>query len=126
MTRMDVGAIAVAVPMRTSCPARHPSPKKSEGPRMATTASLPTSLTTDSFTPPSWIYITLVAKSPWEYTFCNFRYTTTFLDTPAESSKAWASKGCFPVGLRLDFFLVELAIAFIKHRLRAFYQNQMA
>jgi hypothetical protein len=32
--------------------ARHPSPKKSPGPRIATTASLPGSLTTVSLTPP--------------------------------------------------------------------------
>src|SRR5437867_11263314 len=108
MTRMDVGAIVVAVPMRTSCPARHPSPKKSAGPRIATTASLPTSLTTDSFTPPSWIYITLVAGSPWEWIFCNFRYPTTSLDTPAASRNAWPSQGGFPVGLLLDFLMVDL------------------
>ena len=44
--------------------ARQPSPKKSPGPRMATTASLPTSLTTESFTPPFCKYITLLAASP--------------------------------------------------------------
>ena len=33
-----VGAIVVAVAMQTDWPARHPSPKKSPGPRIATTA----------------------------------------------------------------------------------------
>ncbi len=50
-----VGTTAVAVPMRIACPARHPSPKKSLGPSMATTASFPADDNTDSFTPPSWI-----------------------------------------------------------------------
>ena len=36
-----VGTTASAVPMRTCCPARHPSPKKSPGPSIATTASFP-------------------------------------------------------------------------------------
>ncbi len=36
-----LGVIAVALPTRTRCPARHPSPKKSPGARTATTASLP-------------------------------------------------------------------------------------
>ena len=50
-----VGMTAVAVPMRSICPARHPSPKKSLGPSMATTASCPAEDSTDSLTPPSWI-----------------------------------------------------------------------
>ena len=41
MTSTVVGAIAVAVAMQMDWPARHPSPKKSPGPRIATTASLP-------------------------------------------------------------------------------------
>ena len=44
----------VAVPMRTGCPARQPSPRKSPGPSMATTASLPAEDSTESLTPPSW------------------------------------------------------------------------
>ena len=47
-----LGVIAVALPMRTGWPARHPSPKKSPGPSIATTASLPVFESTDSFTPP--------------------------------------------------------------------------
>ena len=45
---------AVAVPMRNGCPARQPSPRKSPGPSMATTASLPAEDSTESLTPPSW------------------------------------------------------------------------
>ena len=48
-----VGVMAVALPMRTGWPARHPSPKKSPGPSIATTASLPAFESTDSLTPPS-------------------------------------------------------------------------
>jgi hypothetical protein len=50
MTSAVVGVIAIAVTMHLDCPVRHPSPKKSPGPRIATTASLPLSLTTVSFT----------------------------------------------------------------------------
>jgi hypothetical protein len=40
--RMQVPeVIAVAAAIHTGCPARHPSPAKSPGPRMATTASFP-------------------------------------------------------------------------------------
>src|SRR6267378_8501317 len=53
MTSTVVGATVVAVAMQMDWPARHPSPKKSPGPRIATTASFPVSLTTVSFTPPS-------------------------------------------------------------------------
>ena len=38
-------------PIRTGWPARHPSPKKSPGPSIATTASLPVFDNTDSLTP---------------------------------------------------------------------------
>ena len=44
--------IAVALPIRTGWPARHPSPKKSPGPSIATTASRPVFDSTDSLTPP--------------------------------------------------------------------------
>jgi hypothetical protein len=39
--RIEHSVIAVAVAMRTGCPARHPSPKKSPFPKIATTASFP-------------------------------------------------------------------------------------
>jgi hypothetical protein len=55
MRSTDVAITAVAVPIRTGCPARHPSPKKSPGPSMATTASFPALESTDSLTPPSWM-----------------------------------------------------------------------
>ncbi|OFW16590.1 MAG: hypothetical protein A3F70_08585 [Acidobacteria bacterium RIFCSPLOWO2_12_FULL_67_14] len=44
---------AMAVAMRRGCPARHPSPKKSPGPRIATTASLLSRDSTESLTLPS-------------------------------------------------------------------------
>jgi hypothetical protein len=47
-----VTAIAVAVPMRSAWPARQPSPKKSPGTNIATTASLPVAAKTESFTLP--------------------------------------------------------------------------
>ena len=56
--------IAVALPMRSGWPARHPSPKKSPGPSMATTASLPVFDSTDSLTPPDWMYRTSSQASP--------------------------------------------------------------
>jgi hypothetical protein len=56
-SRVD-GVAAVVVPMRNVWPAMQPSPKKSPGPNIATTASLPEPLTTDNFTPP----------------FCNLHY----------------------------------------------------
>ncbi|HMH79943.1 MAG TPA: hypothetical protein VK514_06965, partial [Candidatus Acidoferrum sp.] len=40
------------------------SPKKSPGPNIATTASLPEPLTTDNRTPPFCTYITVSAESP--------------------------------------------------------------
>ena len=49
-----LGVIAVALPMRIGWPAMHPSPKKSPGPSIATTASLPVRDTTDSLMPPDW------------------------------------------------------------------------
>ncbi len=52
---IELGVIAVALPIRTGCPARQPSPKKSPGPSMATTASRPFFDSTDSLTPPPWM-----------------------------------------------------------------------
>ena len=52
---MTLGVIAVALPMRSGWPAMHPSPKKSPGPSIATTASLPVRESTDNFTPPDWM-----------------------------------------------------------------------
>jgi len=47
--------IAVAVARRTGWAARHPSPRKSPGPKMAMMASLPALETTLSLTLPFWI-----------------------------------------------------------------------
>ena len=64
--RSVVGVMAVAVPIRTVWPAMQPSPKKSLGPNIATTASFPDPFTTENFTPPFWTYMTLLAAvSPW-------------------------------------------------------------
>ena len=49
-----VATTAVAALMRSGWPARHPSPKKSPGPSMATTASFPVEDNTVSFTAPLW------------------------------------------------------------------------
>ena len=65
MTSNVDGVTAEVVPIRKVCPAMHPSPKKSPGPNIATTASFPEPFTTDNFTPPFWMYITVSAASPW-------------------------------------------------------------
>src|SRR4051812_38756762 len=59
-----VGVIAVALPIRSGWPARHPSPKKSVGPSIATTASRPLFESTESLTPPDWMYMTCRQTSP--------------------------------------------------------------
>ena len=86
MSRRVTGVTAVAVCIRSGCPAKPPSPTKSPGPRIATTASLPVLETTDSFTPPFWMYMTLPQTSPWEK-MVSFRLYSTILVTPAESKK---------------------------------------
>ena len=60
-----VATMAVAVPIRTGWPASAPSPTKSPGPNVATTASLPVLETTASFTRPFCRWNTLSAGSPW-------------------------------------------------------------
>ncbi len=52
--------IAVTVAIRSDCPAKHPSPKKSPLPRIATIASFPCSETTVIFTLPFWMWKTRV------------------------------------------------------------------
>src|SRR5260221_5871836 len=76
VTRTVVGVVALAVAVQMDWPARHPSPKKSPGPRMATTASLPISLTT--------MYMTFVAGSPCAKTVSSLRNFSSFLPGPAE------------------------------------------
>src|SRR5580658_920861 len=97
-----VGAIAVAVPKRIGWPAKHPSPKKSPGPKIATTASLPASFTTESRTPPFWMYNTSLQISPCEKIVSLFRNSVTFRAKLAESRKTWGSKAGFCVDFRWD------------------------
>src|ERR1700691_5262818 len=117
ITSAVVGVTAVAVPMRMGCPARQPSPKKSPGPKIATTASLPASFTTESRTPPFWMYNTSLAESPCEKIVSFFRNSVTFRATPAESRNTWGSKAGFCVGFVLGLILVEALIACITQAL---------
>jgi len=87
-----------------------PFPIKSAGPSIATTASLPTSLTTDSFYSAFLNVHHTLGGIALRVDFCDFLYWTTFLDTPAESRKAWASKAGSSLSFLLDFLLCELAI----------------
>src|SRR4051812_20789048 len=90
---MVLGVIAVALPMRTGWPARHPSPKKSPGPSIATTASLPVLDSTDSLTPPCWMYRTSSQRSPCEKITSDRLYSTIFFASPAEARKDCALNG---------------------------------
>src|SRR5580698_6135154 len=92
-----VAVTAVAVPIRSGWPARHPSPKKSPGPSTATTASLPRWFTTDSLTPPFWMYSTVLPESPCEKIVSLRLNSTTFRATPADSRNSWASNGVLPL-----------------------------
>ena len=65
-TTMVLGVTAVALPIRRGCPDMQPSPKKSPGPSIATTTSRPVFERTESFTPPFWMYITVLQASPCE------------------------------------------------------------
>src|SRR6266849_5173575 len=87
--------IAVALPWRTDCPAKHPSPKKSPGSSIATTASRPALERTESFTPPLWIYRTLSHGSPWVKMTSARRYSTIFFAIPAEPRNDWALNAPF-------------------------------
>jgi hypothetical protein len=69
-----------------------PSPKKSPGPRIATTASLPVLLTTESFTPPSWMYMTFFAGPPWPKMISLPRNRSIFRPRPADSRNNFTSK----------------------------------
>src|SRR4030081_2539646 len=51
---MADSATVATVAIRRACPARHPSPRKSFVPRIATTASLPCSETTATLTLPGY------------------------------------------------------------------------
>ena len=82
--------MAVALPIRTGWPARQPSPKKSPGPSIATTASLPAFDSTDSLTPPDWMYMTCSHGSPCVKIVSPRPVLDDVLATPAESRNACA------------------------------------
>src|SRR6202140_3900600 len=77
------GAIAVAVAMRTGFPIMQPSPRKSPGPRIASTASLPCGFTMVSLALPDWMYQTSLQGSSCEKSGCPVLYLTTRRDVPA-------------------------------------------
>src|SRR3982751_5596765 len=88
-----VAVIALALPIRSACPARQPSPKKSPGPSIATIASRPDLESTDSFTPPCWMYMTLSHLSPCEKITSSREKLTILFANPAESRNACALNG---------------------------------
>src|SRR5581483_7595181 len=96
-----VGTVAVALPMRNGCPARQPSPKKSPGPSIATTASRPVFDTTDSLMPPDWMYMTCSQGSPCVNTASPRPYLAIVFATPDDSRNCWASNA--DVGLAAAF-----------------------
>src|SRR5580692_3471302 len=118
MTKRVVGVIAVAVPIRTVWPAMHPSPKKSVGPNIATTASFPDPFTTENFTPPFWTYMTLSAPSPCEKIDSFLRYSAILRDTPAVSRNTCGSK-MFARPFVLLFVLRSCAFIFKPKRPRS-------
>src|SRR5215210_7590248 len=93
MRRITLGVIAVALPMRIGWPARQPSPKKSPGPSIATTASRPVLDSTDSLTPPLLMYMTCEQASPWVKIVSSRPYSAIFFEKPAESRNVCALKG---------------------------------
>src|ERR1700688_2256136 len=76
-------ASAVAVAMRTGLPIMQPSPRKSPGPRMASTASLPWGFTMVSLALPDWMYQTSLHGSSCEKSACPFLYLIMRLEAPA-------------------------------------------
>ena len=79
-----------------------PFPRKSPGPKIPRTASLPGSLTTESFAPPSWMYMTCSAGSPCPKTISLFRNVHTLFPRPVEARNRVTSKAALP-----DFALGE-------------------
>src|ERR1041384_4198502 len=84
---MTLSVIVVTVAMRCACPARHPSPKNSFAPRIATTASLPCSETTVIFTLPFWMKNTTSAGDPCEKTIWSLRYLPMLRPSPTLARK---------------------------------------
>src|SRR5688572_27911804 len=74
----------MAVPIRTDWPASAPSPKKSPGVSIATTASLPIWDSTESLTAPFWRYLTSSPASPWAKTTSPGRYLTILRAGPVD------------------------------------------
>ena len=74
----------MAVPIRTDWPASAPSPKKSPGVSIATTASLPIWDSTESLTAPFWRYLTSLPASPWAKTTSPGRYLTILRAGPVD------------------------------------------
>ena len=108
MIKIVVGVTAVAVPIRTVWPAMQPSPKKSVGPNIATTASFPDPFTTDNFTPPCWTYMTLLAASPWLKMDSFLRNCVIFLEIPAVSRNTCGVESVgLPVLLVVLFFIIQ-------------------
>ena len=110
-SRMMLGVMAVALPMRTRCPARHPSPKKSPGPSIATTASLPLVDSTDSFTPPAWMYMTSLQASPCAKITSPRPYLVLERGPPTASRNACALKGGGDVVAAMASFLSAIPAA---------------
>src|SRR6202035_2820853 len=81
------GAIAVAVAMRTGLPIMQPSPRKSPGPIIARTASLPCGLTMDSLAFPDWMYKTSSHGSSCEKMTCPLLNCAVLRDFPADERK---------------------------------------
>src|SRR3954464_6072664 len=93
MSSTVVAVMALALPIRSACPARQPSPKKSPGPSIATTASRPDFESTDSFTPSCWMYMTLSHLSPCAKITSSREKLTILFANPAESRNACALNG---------------------------------
>src|SRR5206468_13082006 len=91
--------------------ARHPSPKNSPGPSIATTASLPVFDTTDSLTPPDRMYRTCSQASPCVKIVSPRPYSTTVFRIPDESRK--------PCALNAGTALVPPRDAFLTSMLQA-------
>ena len=80
-------------------PARTPSPKKSPGTSIATTASLPMWDSTESLTAPFWRYLTSLPGSPCEKMTSRRRYATT---VPRPACRIEIRFHIEPAGLPLD------------------------
>src|SRR5688572_9573237 len=110
MTTMVQAVMAVAVAIRSDCPARQPSPKKCATSRTATTASFPAWDNTDNRTAPCSTYMTLVAASPCAKIVAEGRYSTCGVRVPVQST------GFGLVGAVAGFFDLLIACALLAGR----------